>query len=209
MSLYTTPEVPIVYPKLFQAVLRKNPKPTDKPQFSAAFLFDQAAYEHPLTMAIREAVVATAVAKWGKASVDTMLQEGALENPFKRDISAKGYPANIVRYINCAANLDYPPGVFGRDIDPSTKRPRVLTDAREFYHGALVRVSVTTRAYGGPGTTYKPGVKLDLRNVQKLRDGERLQLGAGGSDGSEFDALPPLPAADMPAGSGPLAGMLD
>ena len=209
MSLFTTPEVVIAYPKLFQAVLRKNPNPKDKPQFSAAFLFDQAAYDDPLTVKIREALTECAVAKWGKAAVETMQREGSLDSPFKRDITAKGYPAHVVRYINCAANAEYPPGVFGRDIDPATKRPRVLTDAREFYHGALVRVSVTVRAYGGPGTPYKAGLKLDLRNVQKLRDGERLQLGAGGSDGSEFDALPPLPAAEMPAGAGPLAGMLD
>lgn len=208
-DLFNTPEVIISYPKLFEATLRKNPNPKDKPKFSAGFLFTQAACDDPLTKAIILAVHACAVAKFGLASFKVMLDEGKFQNPFKRDVSSKGYPAHVVRYINCESGADYPPGVFMRDIDPTTKRPKLLTDRREIYPGALVRVSVTLRAYGGAGTGYDPGVKLDLCNVQKLRDGERL-VGGGSSDGTEFDALPPLPAGDMPTdGGSPLAGMLD
>ena len=207
-DLFNTPEVIISYPKLFEATLRKNPKPKDKPKFSAGFLFTQAAYDDPLTKAILAAVQACAVAKFGQAAFKVMLDEGKFQNPFKRDVSSKGYPEHVVRYINCDSGADYPPGVFLRDIDPATKRPKLLTDRREVYPGALVRASVTLRAYGGAGTGHDPGVKLDLRNVQKLRDGERL-VGGGSSDGTEFDALPPLPVAELPDGAGPLAGMLD
>lgn len=206
MSLYNLPEVIINHPNLFVAKLRRNPEPKDKPNFNCMFMFDADAYNHPLTLAIREAATTAAIAKFGKAAFDMMVAEDKFESPFKKDVGSKKLPEGIVRYITCSSGESYPPGVFMRDIDPATKRPKLVTDKREIYSGAFVRGSVTIRAYGGGSTGWKAGVKLDLVNVQKLRDGTRITSGGAG-DGGEFDALPPLATAALPGS--PLDGMLD
>ncbi|WP_419900673.1 ssDNA-binding protein [Roseomonas sp. USHLN139] len=186
MTKLLTPNVVLSYPHLFKAVLRKNAKPDEKPQFSAAFLFDEAALTAPETKAILAAVMEAAYAKWGKKTVDTWIEEGTFELPFKKDIVSKGYPERFKRYISCASGADYPPAVVGRFKDPKTGKLEVITDARRLYPGAVVRVSVTVRCYGGE-KGWKPGVKLDLANVQLIDDtAERLTAGGAGGEPDEF-----------------------
>ena len=188
MSNLITPFVTISYPLLFEAKARKD-NPTGPKKFSASFLFTKEQFEMPEMLKIREACTQCAVDKFGKVAFEAMLAEETFQPPFRKDITAKGYPSKFFRYISSSSGADYPPAVVDREGKP-------LTDRSKIYAGAVVRASLATRAYGGPGTPYKPGVMLDLRNVQWIEHGERLAAGGSG-DGSEFAALPPLPAADV------------
>ena len=195
MTHLITPFVTISYPNLFVARARKD-NPTGPKKFSASFLFTQAAFDDPITSAIRQACSGVAVEKWGKATYERMLAEETFVSPFRKDCMSKGYPEQFVRYISSSSGEGYPPAVVDRAGKP-------ITDQGALYAGCVVRVSLSPRAYGGPGTPYKPGIMLDLRNVQKVDDGERLAGGGSNTGGTEFDALTPAPVADA------LAGMLD
>lgn len=201
-----SPAVILSYPHLFKAVARKKVEPgkPNPPKYSASFLFTQEAMDSPETKAIMAAIEAAGVEKWGKTQFETMVKEGSFESPFKRDISAKGYPAHVVRYISSDSGEDYPPAVVTRFVDPETKKLAVAKPA-EMYAGAIVRVSLSVRAYGGPGTGFKAGVKLDLRNVQKLADGERIAGGGAGDPSDDFGAGE---AAQPATEEASLAGML-
>lgn len=201
-----SPAVVVSYPHLFKAVPRKKVQPgqANPPKFSASFLFTQAAMDTDETKAILAAVQAAGIEKWGKTAFEAMVNEGTFESPFKRDISAKGYPSGFVRYISSDSGENYPPAVVSRFIDPATGKLAAITDPKEIYPGAVVRVSLSPRAYGGPGTGFKPGVKLDLRNVQKIGDGERL---AGGSSDAGDD-FGPGEAPQQASEEASLTGML-
>jgi len=56
------------------------------------------------------------------------------------------------------------PGVVDR------KGLKPLEDESEFYSGCWCKVSAVPYAYGGPGTTYTPGVSFWLNNILKTRD---------------------------------------
>lgn len=187
-----TPEVTLSYPHLFEPVLRKDAKPGDKLKFSTTSLFTHEAVATPEFAAIKQAVQECAIAAYGLDVFKDMIAEGTFVSPFHKDIKTKGYdPVVFAVRINSTSGEGYPPAVVSRSGKP-------ITDKREIYPGVKARVSLSCRAYGGPGTKYKPGVMLDLRNVQKLGDGERLAGGAG--TGDEFEKLPeesPAPISDQ------------
>jgi ssDNA-binding protein len=100
----------------------------------------------------------------------------------RRDLDrSKGYPNEIVAFVNCSALADHKPKLVDRDLQD------ILDPAAELYPGCLVRLSVKLRAYGDrPGDSNR-GIAIDLINLQKWDDGPRLAIGRG--DGSEFGNL--------------------
>ena len=188
-----TPEATISYPSLFKARLPKRPKATDKPKFSCTLLFTAEAMASAEFKAIFDDVIACARAEFGSAA-DTMIAEGALRLPFRKDVLTKGHPPEYKCFVNLNSNEDHPPAVVGRDAKP-------ITDQREIYPGAKVRASVRAYPYGGKGTDMTPGVALGLGNVQKLGEGVRIDGTKSAAD--EFGALEPLPAAPLADGPSP------
>lgn len=178
------------YNSLFRPILPPKPKPTDKPKFELISLFTFEAAKTPEFAALKNAVIAVAVARFGQAKFEEMVREQRFESPFKKDIGSKGYDPKVFEYrVSSSANEDYPPLIFdARRKGPDGKFPQ-LTDRREIYSGVKLVVSYSARAYGGLDTGWTPGVKLDLRNVAKVGDGDRLS--GGGADGSEFGDLAP------------------
>jgi len=186
MPILLTGPVTASHPHLFKPQLHKLAKPGDRPKFSIASLFTHAALETPEYKALVAAMMECGNAFWGAATFKTLVDEGSFVSPFRRDLTAKKYDATqFARFVTSESGEEYPPIVFGPD-----KRP--LTDPRAIYPGAIVCVSVSPRAFGGPGTSWKPGIKFDLRNVMKIADGPRLA--GDGSDGSEFGAALPSDA---------------
>jgi hypothetical protein len=104
----------------------------------------------------------------------------------RRDLDrTKGYPEDIVAFMNCSALAHQKPKLVDRDIQ------ELFDPAAELYPGAIVRLSVSLRAYGGPGSRFpnNRGISVDLVNVQKWDDRPRLAFARG--DGSEFGGLDP------------------
>ena len=206
MTVLVGPEVTGTYCHLFKAFLRKDAKPTDKPKFEVTSLVTHDGIKTPEYQALVAAVMECGVAKWGKAKFEEMIREGVFESPFHKDIGSKSYDPNMFAVrISSSANEDYPPLVLDSRKRGADGKPLAITDNREIYSGVKLRVSYATRAYGGPGTTYKAGVKLDLRNVLKVGDGERLA--GSGPDGSEFGGIA-APPSDEATGSVDMASLL-
>lgn len=207
VNLYIGPEVVAVYCDLFKPVLRKSPKPTDKPKFNITSLVTHDGVKTTEYQQLVAAVMACGVTKWGQAKFEEMLREGVFDSPFHKDIGSKGYDTALFAVrIASSANAEYPPRVLDARVRTADGKPSLVTDEREFYHGVRVRVSFATRAYGGPGTDYKAGVKLDLRNVIKMGDGPRIVL-ASGTDGSEFGGIA-APPPDTAAEASNMAALL-
>jgi hypothetical protein len=179
MANLVGPEGILLSASLFALRLSKKPKPEEKPKAYARVGYVQQSVESAPFKAMQSAVVAAAREAWGQSKADAMLKEKSIKLPFRTDIAAKGYPEIVKVYIG-GSTLELPQVVSrykGKD-----GKPALITNKAEIYPGCIVRVSYSVRAYGGPGTEYSPGIALDLRNVQKLGDGERLARSGDASD---------------------------
>jgi hypothetical protein len=162
--LVITPEATLSYPHLDQP--QKPQKPTDKPKYSATFVFAPGANLSEL----EAAVMAAGEEKWpGKFSEMVRIQ--AVRLPFRKDAEAKGYPAGSI-FINTRS--EQKPGVVYRHAGPDGKTPALVPDDKireELYPGAKVLGQIRAFAYDNSGNR---GVSFALNNIQKLGDGERL-----------------------------------
>lgn len=194
MANLLTPEGVLLSSSVFEAKLSKEAKPGDKPKYWVRVGFDADASKSPEMLAINAAVHEAARALWGKDKADAMLREGSVRSPFRKDVAAKGYPGYVAVWIGSSALESFPPNVVSKYVDEKTGKLIPVTDKREIYAGCRVRMSVVARAYGGPGTKFDPGISLDLRNVQKLGDGERLSAGTDANEDFPGGETAPPPA---------------
>lgn len=200
------PEVIAGYNSLFRAQLSKTPKPTDKPKFDLVSLLTHESVKTPQYQALVATMIEAATARFGKLKFEEMVREGVFESPFKKDIGSKGLdPARFAVRIASSANEQYPPLVLDARRRGPDGKALPITDPREIYQGVRLIVSYAARAYGGLNTGYSPGVKLDLRNVMKIGDGDRLS--GAGPDGSEFGGIV-APPPDEAAGAADMAALL-
>lgn len=170
-----TPEAMLSYPHIDKPQEPKDGK--GNPKYSATLVFA------PGTdlSALEAAAVAAAEDKYpGKGKA--MLAKGQLRSPFRKDAEAKGYAEGSV-FVN--VRTEQQPGCVylhaGADKRPA---PIAQEDIREqLYPGAIIRASLRAFAYDSNGNK---GVSFALNNIQKLRDGERLDGRVAAED--EFDA---------------------
>lgn len=185
-----TPLAILSYPYLFKPQKAQNEG--DKDKFSAALIFTKE-NQGPLFTALKQAVIATAMEKWGDKAAG-MITRGSLRTPFRTDVEEKGYPEGSV-FIN--PRSDRAPGVVTAYLDPATNKARVITDPDEAYAGSIVRASVVPFAYDVSGNK---GVSFALNNVQVVvndtEEAPRLDGRRAAED--EFGAEP-LPEADLAA----------
>lgn len=184
-----TPEARLSFPALFEP----QTTPQGKKKFSACLIFDKAADLGDL----KKAAMLAANEKWPGKAAD-MAKQGKIRLPFRdgNDYADKrGFgPETIFMNVGSDAEKNAPPGVVDRFKDPATGKARVITDASEVYPGCYVRASLTAFAYDTNGNK---GVSFGLNNIQKLRDGERLDGRRAATD--DFEALEDG-AADMKDG---------
>lgn len=147
-----TPEATLSYPWLFTP---QEGLDGGEPKYSASFIFDEEAQGTPEYEALRQAAAAVIREKWGAKPPKN------LRNPFRDDGEEKGYPEGST-FIG--ARTKHAPGVVAWNLAP-------ITDESEIYPGAIVRAQVSVFAYDVSGNR---GVSFALDNVQKLRDGDRL-----------------------------------
>lgn len=180
MANLITPEGTIASSSLFVARAPKD-NANGKKTFYARLLFTPAAMQTPQFKAIEQRIMEVGKEAFG-SKFPAMWKEGGIRSPFRKDVVTKGYPETFSCFINLSANEEYPPQVVGRDGQP-------LDDRKKVYPGAVIRASVSVRAYGGGKTGFAPGISIDLRNVQWVRDGEKLK-GAQADASEEFGKLP-------------------
>jgi hypothetical protein len=162
--LVITPKATLSYPHLDQP--QKPQKPTDKPKYSATFVFA------PGTdlSSLEKAVMAAGEEKWpGKFAEMVRIQ--AVRLPFRKDAEAKGYPAGSI-FVNTRS--EQKPGAVYSHAAPGSDKPATIPDDKireELYPGAQVLGQIRAFSYDNSGNR---GVSFALNNIQKIGDGERL-----------------------------------
>lgn len=174
-----TSEVQLSYPALLKAKLKYQTK--DEYEYSALLLFkageDCSKPAPGATISLKELVRLAAVEKFGQANLDLWARQNvknralgippAFRTPFRdqaEKIKEEGASDGLVAgNLFVTVKSTRPPGIVNADNSR-------ITEEKDIYGGCWVRCSVTAFPYGGPGTTYTPGVSLWLVNVQKLRD---------------------------------------
>lgn len=201
-----TGEAILSYPHIHQAQAGKSDDGGDaKPKYSGTFIFTKESRETPDGKArfdaLQKAAIEAATAKWGAKyklpngqQIDILqaMKEGIIRSPFRTDALAKGYPEGSV-FIN-ARSAERPGAVYSHP-GPDGKKPAEIPADKlrdDLYPGAIVRASVTAFAYDKKGNK---GVSFALNNVQKLRDGARIDNRVAAE--SEFDADLSTPPVDI------------
>lgn len=170
MTRLVTPEAIASYPHLFE------PRPnmsSGQPEYSVCLVFEPDAD----LKGMKAAALEVAKEKFG-SKTEAMIKSGSLRMPFRdgEEKYGKGFT-----FINTKCKAA--PGVVSRFAGADGK-PQKIEDPAEIYAGARIRASLSAYAYDVNGNK---GVAFGLNNVQKLRDGERID-GRMSAD-SEFEAL--------------------
>jgi hypothetical protein len=172
-----TPLAILSYPHLHQPQAPQNGK--GNPKYSCALVFtpEVLATEDGKARftAIQKAALEAGKAKFGD-KFDALLKSDSFKKGFRTDAESKGYPAGSI-YIN--VRTEQQPGMVMGDL---TKIPadKIKT---ELYAGAIVRASIVAFAFDRDGGK---GIGFALNNIQKIRNGERLDNRVDAS--KEFEA---------------------
>ena len=146
-----TPECVLSYPQLIEARSFNG----GDPKYSVTLGFQDGVDIGELKRAALEVLKE----RWG-TKVEDMLKNKQLRLPFRAG-EEKGYPDGSI-FINVTTQQR--PGVVDQRVQP-------VMDPSDIYPGCVARASVRAFAYDKAGNK---GVSFGLLNVQKLRDGERL-----------------------------------
>lgn len=179
MTKVITPEAIISYPHIFEP---QTPPGASEPVYSCALVF----LDDVDISEMKTAVTAVAKEKWGDRTKD-LIKSGKIRLPFREDGAEKGYPEGST-FVNVKSKQR--PGVVSIYAGANGKAAEI-TDPKEIYPGAVVKASLRPYAYSVNGNN---GVAFSLGNLQKIRDGERMDGRLSAAD--EFTAEP-RPTADL------------
>lgn len=150
----------------FPALFEPKPNPSGMLKFSCSFLIDKTDKD---CIAKLQAEIAKAITK-GKEKLWSgklpkfnyqPLRDGDAELK-SGDKEGKEYEGRM--FLNCAANVDSPPGVVDNRAQP-------LLDKSAIYSGCIVRIDIKAFPYKNSGNC---GVGWWLNNVMLVSDGPRL-----------------------------------
>lgn len=174
-----TPLAILSYAYLFTPQKAMNEGEKDK--YSCVLVFLPEEQQTPLFKALKKAAVDAAIEKWGDKAPG-MIRSGKLKMPFRDDAEEKGYPEDSV-FIT--VKNERKPGIVSIFPDPDNdNKPLPITDPEKIYAGCIVRATVRAFAYDAKGNK---GVSFGLNNIQKVKDGERLDGRKKAEDDFESD----------------------
>lgn len=165
-----TPTFRVSFPAVF------SPKEYNgKEKFSVTMLFDK---EVDLGK-MKKMCLEVAKEKWGKIPKPCKF-------PFRdgEEKDLEKYPV-FEGMTFCLAQTQYQPGLVDENLQP-------IIDESEFYAGCYARASVTAFAWEFQG---KKGVSLNLINLQKMKDGEKLGGRVAAED--EFEVAEKMESVDL------------
>lgn len=190
-----TPEFRVSYPNVFQA--SKN-ELNGNMEYSMVAIFPKDADLSALRKAAKEA----SAKRWGP---DESKWPENIRSPFRKckerwkiengkQVIPPGYEDGEAVFITMKAYEDNKPGIVDQNVQD-------IIEPRMFYAGCYARASVKAKAYPspkatGPATANK-GIRIELVNVQKTREGEPL---AGNS--RPTDDFQPVEGAGASGGQG-------
>lgn len=196
---FMTPVFRVSFPAVFKA---RAAVQGAEPKFSIGMLFSKNItdpHEKAKLEALKTAVNAAATAKWGP---DQTKWPKGLKSPW-HDGTEKDYEGYGPDIFYASASSKMKPGLVDSSMNP-------IIAENEFAGGDYARATVTIYAYDN----VLKGVGIGLRNIQKVRDGERFSGASKAED--DFDAIPqpagavgglaPTTASAAPAGAGAPAG---
>jgi hypothetical protein len=166
-----TPLAILSYPHLAQP--QKPNKEGEQGKYSCTLIFTPELLADPKEKALYEklqlAALDAAKEKFG-SNAEKLLKSETFRKPFRSDAEAKGYPAGS-KFINIRSAQQ--PGIVYPYAGPDGKPLRMPLDKikDEMYAGVIVRASVSPFGYDNSGNK---GVSFGLNNLQKIRDGERI-----------------------------------
>jgi hypothetical protein len=168
-----TPEAMLSYPALFEP----KQTPSGELKYSCALVFPDGTD----LSALKNAALAAIEERWGARATD-MLQRKHVKWPFRNgaEKDSLGYGPGTT-FINVSSKQQ--PGLVDHYAGADGK-PRPITDPAEIYPGCFVRASLRPFTYDTNGSR---GVSFALGNLQKLRDGERIDGRVRPED--EFEAI--------------------
>ena len=170
----TTPIFRVSFPSVFEA---KAMEEGQTPKFSVCAVFD------PSKFTARDRELWNAMQALGdEVSLDKFKKKlNQLPANFKKPFRDGAEKADLVGFgegkIFCNFSSKMRPGLIDRDNAP-------ITNADDFYPGCYARATITAYAYDNKGK----GVAFGLQNLQKLRDGDRLDSRTDASE--DFGATP-------------------
>jgi len=185
----TTPEAILSFPRLFvpDAGPQDEGAPPQVEKYSACLVFTKEAQATPAFAAMKKAAVQAVINKFGAEKAGQLLKANKLRLPFRDDAEERGYPAGSV-FLN--ARSTQKPGVVARVQDPVTGKPRIITEEDqhiggpyEMYSGVIVYAAINFFYYDRVGNK---GVGVGLGNMQRVREGGRLDNRVAAQD--EFEA---------------------
>lgn len=154
-----TPVFRVSFPSVFEASSYEG----GAPKFSVCAVFTPASFtakDKVLWKAMTDLADEVALERFKK-------KLAALPNNFKKPFRDGAEKADLVGFgegkVFCNLSSKMKPGIIGLDKTP-------ITDPEEFYPGVYARATVTAYAYDNVGK----GVALGLQNLQKIKDGDRL-----------------------------------
>lgn len=159
MSKLVTPIFRGAFLTLYTPVKMKD-DPDAKKKYSVKAVFEPGA---DLTV-LKKAAQAALVEKWGNDVPKNVRSPFRLNSDLDNPIQGVADDAVIVSFSAAEGKA---PGVVGPDL-------REITDSVECYAGAYYRANFGAYAYNKKGNK---GVAFGLNNIQKVRDGEPLDVG--------------------------------
>lgn len=164
-------DVRLSFPSLFEATAFN---PSDKPSFSASFIFPK---DHPGVKEIKEAIEATGKEKWNDKWDAIKKSLGTDKIPLK-DGDTKDYDGYAGNLFISARNYNRPV-VVDQDRTPLSE-----ADGKP-YAGCYVNASLE---FWAQDNNYGKRINCKVRGVQFYKDGD--SFGASGSmSGDEFDTF--------------------
>lgn len=167
-----TPEATAIFVYVWEA--RESMNEGNPAQYSISLLFKK----NQDISALKKAVKAAAIEKFGTAAVNS---EGRLTSKYKdpfREADDMENPIPGYRGgVFITAKSKTKPGIVDAHVEP-------ITEPMDFYPGCVCKASVVPFAFDKKGSK---GVTFLLNNIQKIKDGDRLDGKKRAED--EFDAV--------------------
>ncbi len=184
MTRLVTPPCRGSYPKLFEPDINDQGKKV----YSTALLIEDTEEGRAFLAQAEKLAEETGRAKFG-TRYDSLRKSPAFKWAVRYDVDKyANLSPKIIAYIN-ARSYETPPGVVSIYPGPDGK-PAKITDPAQIYPGCYLRASLTCYA---TDRSDSKSVSFGLGNVQKFKDGERIDSRVNAED--EFVADPQAAAS--------------